>query len=96
MPSIIVKRILILTLLTFSLASCWAPRCPMETCKSKYEHKHNDQISGVFSSRKKILPYRFHFLWDKNKGEENPNTDLETVEGTKRTKARKKYPWESW
>lgn len=83
-------------LASLSLSSCWAPRCPMDTCRSKYEHQHSDFVSGVFSPRNKVFPQRFHFLWDKNKGEENPGTDLETVEGTKRTKARKKFPWEQW
>ncbi|SOE23666.1 hypothetical protein SAMN06298216_4050 [Spirosomataceae bacterium TFI 002] len=90
------KNIILFLFTAFTLSSCWAPRCPMETCRSKYEHQHGDFVSGVFSSRNKIFPERYHFLWDKNKGEENPDTELQTVDGVKRTKARKKFPWERW
>lgn len=78
------------------LTSCWAPRCPMDTCRSKYEHSHNTQVSGVFSPRYGI-PYKVHFLWDRDKGEENPDTEF--VPGSnneKKQKLKKRYPWEKW
>lgn len=89
-------RVTLFILIYLLLSSCWAPRCPMETCKSKYEHKHNDQVSGIFRSRQKLLPEKIHFLWDKDKGETNPNTDLELGPGKKRIKGKKKFPWERW
>ncbi len=78
------------------LQSCWAPRCPMDTCRSKYEHQHSDQVSGIFSSRILAAP-KLHFIWDKNKGTENPDTKFQPDGLTrKQKKARKKFPWERW
>lgn len=90
------KVLLFIVILSSLLTSCWAPRCPMDTCRSKYEHSHNTQVNGVFSPRYGI-PYKVHFLWDRNKGEENPDTDF--VPGAnkgKKKKAKKRYPWERW
>ena len=69
----------------------------METCRSKYEHKHNDIVAGVFSPRFGI-PQRVHLLWDKDKGESNPNVDFGpgAAGGTKKKKTKKRYPWERW
>lgn len=77
------------------LSSCWAPRCPMETCRSKYEHNHSDQVAGVFSPRYGV-PFRMHFLWDIDKGESNPSTEFEPGTDKKKKKAKKRYPWERW
>ncbi len=94
------KNLFVMTGLCFmlmiSLSACWAPRCPLSTCHSKYEHKHSDVVSGVFNSRYG-LPNKLHFFWDKDKGESNPNTDFE-ADGKAKTKVKvkKKYPWESW
>lgn len=82
----------LLTLTTFS-TSCWAPRCPVDTCLVKFEHVHSDYVNGIFSG-KKLYPPKVHFLWDKNKGENNPDTDLKTTPGRKKLK--KKFPWEKW
>jgi hypothetical protein len=83
---------------TFFLGSCWAPRCPIQNCKSKYEHKHTFIVSGYFSTRKPSIP-TFHFIWDKKKA--NVETmKLETQpkngkQGTiKRAKKIKLFPWE--
>jgi len=68
----------------------------MKTCRSKYEHSHNTQVAGVFSPRYSI-PYKIHYLWDSDKGEENPNTEF--VHGSsdsKKKKSKKRYPWEKW
>ncbi|MGR3809130.1 hypothetical protein [Jiulongibacter sp. NS-SX5] len=90
------KELSLVALLSFFLSSCWAPRCPMDTCRSKYEHQHSDLVSGVFSPRYGV-PHKVHFLWDKDKGEENPDTEFEASEsGKKRKKAKKRYPWERW
>lgn len=89
------KNVLLLSFLVFGLSSCWAPRCPMETCKVIHEHKHQDLVSGIFSPRYRP-PKRLHFIWDKNKGENNPDTELETSGGRKRIKGKKKFPWERW
>ena len=83
-------------LLLGMMSSCWAPRCPMDTCRSKYEHRHADMVSGVFSPRYG-MPHKIHFLWDQDKGEENPDTDFvpgSNAGGKKKTK--KRYPWEKW
>jgi hypothetical protein len=91
-----IRLLLTLIVLSGSLASCWAPRCPMETCRSKYEHNHNTLVSGVFSPRYGI-PYKLHFFWDQNKGDENPDTEF--VPGSsngKKKKSKKRYPWEKW
>jgi hypothetical protein len=77
------------------LSSCWAPRCPMETCRSKYEHSHSDQVAGVFSPRYGV-PFKMHFLWDIDKGESNPNTEFEPGTDNKKQKTKKRYPWEKW
>ena len=67
----------------------------MQTCRSKYEHKHNDQVAGVFSPRYGV-PFKMHFLWDADKGESNPGTEFEPGADSKKKKAKKRYPWESW
>jgi hypothetical protein len=78
------------------LSSCWAPRCPMDTCRVRMEHRHDDLVSGVFSGRS-LHPPKIHFLWDKNKGTANPNTDFKAnAPSRKERKLRKKFPWERW
>lgn len=84
----------ITVLLAVGLSGCWAPRCPVDTCLVEFEHVHASHISGVFSGKNPLHPPKVHFLWDKNKGEVNPNMDLKTVPGRK--KLRKKFPWERW
>lgn len=91
----VIKYSVSLLFLVGMLSSCWAPRCPMDTCRSKYEHKHNDLVAGVFSPRNGI-PHRMHYLWDKDKGESNPGTDFVPDENGKKKKAKKRYPWERW
>ncbi|KPM49258.1 hypothetical protein [Jiulongibacter sediminis] len=92
-----IKELSIVALLSFFLSSCWAPRCPMDTCRSKYEHRHDDLVSGVFSPRFGV-PHKMHFLWDKDKGEENPDTEFVpgSNSGGKKKKPKKRYPWERW
>ena len=91
------KELAIIGILSFFLSSCWAPRCPMDTCRSKYEHRHDDLVSGVFSPRFGV-PHKVHFLWDKDKGEENPDTEFVpgSSSGSKKKKLKKRYPWERW
>jgi hypothetical protein len=86
--------------LTVFLSSCWAPRCPIQNCHSKYEHKHSDQVLGIFSSRK-FPSLTFHFLWDKKndnlgsmKLEVQPRNGRNSRSGKKRTKKIKLFPWE--
>ena len=67
----------------------------MQTCKSKYEHRHDDMVSGIFSSRRKVFPEKVHFLWDKDKGEDNPDTEFEGAPKGGR-KSKKRFPWERW
>lgn len=89
-------KYLIVILSSLIMASCWAPRCPMNTCGVRMEHTHSDQVSGVFSGRL-LHPPRLHYLWDKNKGEANPETGFQPDGLTrKQKKARKKFPWERW
>jgi hypothetical protein len=86
------KLLLILILPCFCLTGCWAP---IDSCLVDFEHVHSDYVSGVFSGRQPFKkPPKLRFLWDKNKGELNPNTDLETTPSRK--KLRKKFPWERW
>ncbi len=93
----IIKKTVFLAFSTLILSSCWAPRCPMESCHAKYEHQHGDMVSGVFASRYSIFPSKFHFFWDKDKGDANPNTDFVAgPDGKKKVKIKKKYPWERW
>ncbi|NBA87413.1 hypothetical protein GVN16_16685 [Emticicia sp. CRIBPO] len=89
------KNIILLLLILFCVTSCWAPRCPMKTCRVKQEHFHEDQVSGVFMGRG-LYPPRIHYLWDKDKGEANPDTEFQPSTGVKRKKLRKKFPWERW
>lgn len=89
------KLSLILLLPLVTLTGCWAPRCPIDTCLVDFEHVHSTYVSGVFSGRNVLRkPPKVRFLWDKNKGELNPDTDLKTTPGRK--KLRKKFPWERW
>ena len=87
-----------LVVLVFFLSSCWAPRCPDKTCRVRMEHRHSDKVSGVFMGRTQILPPRMHYLWDKDKGERNPDTKTLPSGGDSRQsrKLRKKFPWERW
>src|SRR5690606_26050993 len=80
----------------FLVSSAWAPRCPTETCRSRYEQQHADLVSGLFSPSF-VVAYKMHCLWDKDRGESNPNTDFvpDASNGGKK-KARKRYPWERW
>lgn len=88
------KLFIISAFLLTGLSGCWAPRCPINSCLVDFEHVHGSHVSGVFSGRNPLHPPKVHFLWDKDKGELNPDTDLETVPGRK--KLRKKFPWERW
>ena len=94
------KAILLSGLLLFLLSSCWAPRCPDKTCHVRMEHIHDDKVSGIFTGRTQILPTRIHYLWDKDKGEKNPDTKTLPNNGggndRKSRKLRKKFPWERW
>lgn len=83
-----------LLFITASMSGCWAPRCPINSCLVEFEHVHSDYVSGVFSGRQLLPPPKVRFLWDQNKGENNPDTDLKTTPGRK--KLRKKFPWERW
>lgn len=88
------RKLILFILLLIINSSCWAPRCPIESCRSRYEHQHDDIVSGVFSGHYTLIP-RVHFLWDKQKGESNPDTKFQP--GTKNSKKlKKKYPWERW
>jgi hypothetical protein len=87
---------LVLLATSFLLSSCWAPRCPIQSCKSKYEHKHSDQVSGYFSPRKLAFP-TFHYVWDK-KRDDVASIKLEKQPRNKNTQKRGKrvklFPWE--
>ncbi len=85
------KNLLVIFILV-AMTSCWAPRCPMNTCHVRMEHQHDDVVAGVYSGRY-LVPPRIHFFWDKKKGESAPDAIL-TPKGSKKTK--KKYPWERW
>jgi hypothetical protein len=87
-------KILTLMIVLFC-TSCWAPRCPMDTCNVRMEHRHDDLVTGVFSGRY-LYPPRLHFLWDKDKGEANPDTKFKGEGGRSKRKLRKKFPWERW
>jgi hypothetical protein len=92
------KIYFIVLICTFVLASCWAPRCPIQNCKSKYEHKHTFMVSGYFSTRKLSVP-TIHFIWDKKKNDVG-TMKLETQPKNgkqgkrKRGKKIKLFPWE--
>lgn len=74
------------------LSSCWAPRCPVDSCHVKFEHVHSDYVSGVFIGRKLTAVPKLHFLWDKDKGVEG-RAKLKT--GPQKGKRYKyKFPWE--
>ncbi len=88
------KNIAIIILI-FCCSSCWAPRCPISTCRTTLEHQHGDLVTGVFRGKNEITP-KVHFLWDKNKGEKNPNTDFKASGGPSKRQVRKKFPWEKW
>jgi hypothetical protein len=92
------KKYFTVLISTFVLTSCWAPRCPIQSCKSKYEHKHTSHVSGYFSSRKLSVP-TFHFIWDKKK--DNLGTmklEIQPKNGKqgmrKKGKKIKLFPWE--
>lgn len=86
------KLLMIGSLLT--LASCWAPRCPVDGCQFVREHRHSDLVTGTFRSRYMVMP-RVHFFWDgTNKGEKLPDPTLAPRSTSK--KVRKKFPWERW
>ena len=92
------KIYFIVFICTISLASCWAPRCPIQNCMSKYEHKHTFLVSGYFSTRKLTVP-TFHFIWDKKKDnletmklETQPKNQKQGIR--KRGKKIKLFPWD--
>ncbi|MCA0362971.1 MAG: hypothetical protein LCH67_02940 [Bacteroidetes bacterium] len=88
------KLIFFSLLAALFLSSCWAPRCPMESCHIKMEHRHSTQVSGTFSGKSLTAVPRIHFLWDSEKGEKI--TETGTVPKTSKRKMRKKFPWERW
>ena len=88
------KRGFLLIAVLFALNSCWAPRCPVDTCHVKMEHRHSALVSGVFSG-KYLYPPRIHTFFDGNKGENNPDTKFSPT-GTSKRKLKKKFPWERW
>ncbi len=82
-----------------TLSACWAPRCPIKSCQSKYEHIHSSQVSGVFSSRLVEFP-TIHFLWEKRRDTgvsmklEGGGSGGRQRNKGKRTKKVKLFPWE--
>lgn len=88
----LLKSVLLLLFVIVLLNGCWAPRCPITTCRTTIEHRHNDTVSGIFSGKAATVP-PLHFLWDKKKGE--VNTEFKG-ESRKKRKLRKKFPWERW
>lgn len=89
-------RKIILFFLIIACSSCWAPRCPMDTCRVRMEHRHSDQVNGVFMGRF-LYPPKIHFFWDKDKGESNPDTKFQpNAPSRKEKKLKKKFPWERW
>lgn len=93
-----ITNITFLLLIISSLSACWAPRCPIKSCQSKYEHIHSSQVSGVFSARSPEFP-TFHFLWEKRR-DTGVSMKLEGNGGGKsgkkgkRPKKVKLFPWE--
>jgi hypothetical protein len=59
----------------------------------RVEHQHGE-LSGIFGG-KVLLPNKFHYPWDKQKGEKNPNAKGFEKDKQKR-KIRKRFPWEKW
>lgn len=91
------KNNILFLFLVLVLASCWAPRCPINSCHVKFEHVHGDYVSGVFSGKHILYPPKIHTPWDGGRGEASPDTELKTSPGGgKRKKLRKKFPWERW
>lgn len=88
------KKILGFFIIVVLLSSCWAPRCPVDSCHVKFEHVHSDYVSGVFNGRSITSVPKLHFLWDKDKGVEK-RAELKTSSGKKK-KYKYKFPWEKW
>ena len=81
--------------LSIFCSSCWAPRCPIDTCSVRLEHRHSSLVSGTFSGKDRLYMPTMHFLWDK-KSQNAVDTEFVPGGKTKRQKSRSKFPWERW
>ncbi len=89
-------RVFIIFFLAILTSSCWAPRCPVRSCMVRVEHRHGE-LAGIFGG-KVIVPNKMHYPWDKEKGDKDPNMKFgkDGKEVRKKSKIRKRFPWEKW
>jgi hypothetical protein len=81
--------ILLVFLILLGCSSCWAPRCPMNSCHVKYEHIHEGgeayRGGSIFTAKK-------HWPWTKK--EDYKASERKKDVNKKNRKWKKLFIWE--